>query len=206
MLLKQHFLIFFLVSSIYFLNDFLFIAFKSWQSWLAIDYISRILSLLIVLFFVPKKFFYLNKTTTSDVVFYSFILTIFGTAIIHLIDKNLYGFFEFSHFIKFPKIENEFFNYFDLYIGLILVAISEEIIFRGYFFALFKNRLTNQNIIFFSSLFFALIHWGSGLDAVIGAFLWGVLAMVILLRTNSIIPTIIAHYFTNLILFSDILD
>ena len=71
---------------------------------------------------------------------------------------------------------------------------------------MFKDRISSKKLIIYSSLFFAFIHWGSGVDAMIGAFLWGAIAMYVLIRTGSAIPGIIAHYFTNLLLFSSALD
>ena len=49
-----------------------------------------------------------------------------------------------------------------------------------------------------SALLFGLIHWSTGLHAVISAALWG-LPMVAMIRTGSVVPAMISLYVTDLV-------
>lgn len=58
--------------------------------------------------------------------------------------------------------------WFDLTVGLILVSISEEFVFRGVAYAALKrHNLSNVAIILVSSILFGLIHLGDGLSGII---------------------------------------
>ena len=115
----------------------------------------------------------------------------------------------------------------DVTVGVALVGVSEEIMFRslalrailamvpsigrersqppGPPMSVFEiGRKGKVIVVVASSLVFGIIHWGSGVHAIISATTWGILPMVALIRTGSIWPAVIAHYATDLVAFSGI--
>ncbi len=87
---------------------------------------------------------------------------------------------------------------FDLSVGLLLVAFSEEILFRGFMKSLLEKVWGNTLfIIVVSGIIFGLAHWPSGLGRVVYAGLGGMVMMAIYLSSKSLWPTTIAHYLIN---------
>lgn len=83
----------------------------------------------------------------------------------------------------------------DMTFGLALVAVSEEMIFRGLALAALRKPADNTfAILVASSLVFALIHWSTGFKNIIDCFVYGLLFMVATMRTKSIVPAAIVHF------------
>ena len=127
------------------------------------------------------------------------LLTVSGI----LIDQVGWRFLEeilpHTELASMPKIKNSFMNIFDLTFGVALVALSEEAVFRGYFFSALHHRLSPRALVGLSAVLFGMIHWSQGLHAVVSTALWGILPMVCMVRTGSIIPGLIAHYSTDVV-------
>lgn len=95
---------------------------------------------------------------------------------------------------------------FDLTVGLILVAITEELVFRKYLRRTLEFlRCSQTSVIWVSSILFGLIHWEAGSASVINAAFFGMLAMLAYYRTNQLWPCILAHYIVNFVVFAKIL-
>lgn len=105
-------------------------------------------------------------------------------------------------YYSFPFIETTWLRVLDLTLGLMLVAVSEELIARVLFYDV-MSQFTKKAalIVVVSALVFALAHWGMGWGAVAGAFFTGILLMMLYLRTGSFLPGVIVHYVENLIIF-----
>src|SRR5437773_12292199 len=104
-----------------------------------------------------------------------------------------------------PAITNPMVNQVDLHLGLALVALVEEMIFRGLYFTVLGQYLSRTVWVFaLSSLSFGLIHWSLGLAAIIHTGLIGAIFMVCMWRTKSVLPTIIAHFCVNYAAFSGV--
>jgi CAAX protease family protein len=102
-----------------------------------------------------------------------------------------------------PFIPNPFLRTFDLTLGLLLVAVSEEYVFRGLLMALLERlRLNTPMVIVTSAMVFALIHLTSGLDVTLNAFLAGLLYGVAYWQTRRLSVCIVSHYLTDLYVFS----
>jgi hypothetical protein len=105
----------------------------------------------------------------------------------------------FGHFISFS-----FSNASNLLIPILLfliVAISEEVFFRGYVLNILKNSLGSSLGIFFSSLLFALVHIFNenvGLVGLINIFLFGIIAALLYTRSNNLSAPIGLHFTWNL--------
>lgn len=95
--------------------------------------------------------------------------------------------------------------WFDLTIGLALVAVSEEFVFRSIACDVLKRfQFSERMIILFSSILFAATHLSTGLPTTFAAMATGATFMFVYLRTRSLWPTLTAHYFINLWYFTDL--
>jgi len=188
------------------LNDFAYMKAETAQQWLAIDYTSKFLALAFVLL-IPSfrkgiaPFFALGRPSAGTIV-----LTVIATAII----SNSYFFvkapldevFQSTKLFDYPEIESKPLYYFDLGFGLALNAVSEEVAARGVFRHVVERYTSNKwFLVIVSSLAFALLHWSTGIGNSANAFVAGVILMLLYLRTNSLWPPIVAHYFANVFLF-----
>ena len=192
------------LSSIYLLNDFLFMRTTSYGEWLAVDYGSRFLAIGIILCLLKQKIslpaeFGLKRIPLRQGLLWMLLLTLTGV----LIDQAGWRFFEKilpnTQLTVMPKIDSPLVKTFDLTFGIALVAVSEEIVFRGYCYSALHGRMNPKLIVPVSALLFGLIHWSVGLHAIISTALWGILPMVAMIRTGSVIPAMIAHYITDLV-------
>ncbi|MSO53947.1 MAG: CPBP family intramembrane metalloprotease [Rhodospirillales bacterium] len=57
-------------------------------------------------------------------------------------------------------------------------------------------------ILIASSFAFGLIHWSHGVASIADAFIAGLLLMIVVRRTRSLLPAIGAHYAIDLVLFA----
>ncbi|MCW8915046.1 MAG: CPBP family intramembrane metalloprotease [Magnetovibrio sp.] len=120
----------------------------------------------------------------------------------------------FDHYIgeplveKFPSLEwgigtfdgydSDNLRLFDLSIGLIVVAVSEELVSRSVVRNIYERYWSSQfGLVFVSALLFALIHWGGGPTGMLMPFFAGVILMIVFIRTGSLLPGIAAHYAIN---------
>jgi membrane protease YdiL (CAAX protease family) len=193
-----------ILSSIFLLNDFLFLTAKSYGAWLLIDYGSRLLALGIVLALVRRKISRAAEFGLTGIPFQSgllwlLLLTVTGLVIDQVGWRFLEQLLPDTRLASMPKIENSFVNIFDLTFGVALVAASEEAVFRGYFYSALRDRLPPRALVALSAILFGMIHWSQGLHAVVSTALWGILPMVSMVRTGSIIPAMMAHYITDLV-------
>ncbi len=99
---------------------------------------------------------------------------------------------------RFPHLDDPVARAIDLSFGLALTAVAEELVFRKLALNLFVDRLGSAGTLWFSSVLFGLIHWSSGLGPIVGGALIGAVFMLLLRKTNSVIPAIGAHYLVNL--------
>lgn len=77
----------------------------------------------------------------------------------------------------------------------LLVPVCEEVFFRGYFYAVLKETGV-RGAALISALFFALVH---GVDTAFASrFLMGLLLCALMLRTKSILATLLVHAAYNL--------
>jgi hypothetical protein len=192
------------LSAIFLLNDLLFLMAKSYGAWLLIDYGSRLLALGAVLALVLRKMSRPAEFGLTGIPFRSgLVWLLLLTAAGLLIDQAGWRYLEQllpdTQLAAMPKIKDPFVNVFDLTFGLALVAVSEEVVFRGYCYSALHGRLSFLPLVALSAVLFGMIHWSQGLHAVATTALWGVLPMVSMARTGSIIPAAIAHYITDLV-------
>jgi len=203
-------LILLVLSALFLLNDFLLIPAKDFVSWVAIDYVTRITAIAVIIVVIRRNVsspseFGLKWIGMRQLFIWSLVLTVTGI----LIDQVVWRYFKTilpdTQMMSFPQTRNKILNAFDLSVGVALVSISEELVFRGYFFSVARNYLQSTTAIVLLSLpLFGLIHWSVGCHATVTTALWGVLPMVMVARTGSIYPAIIAHFLTDVVSLSSI--
>lgn len=194
---------------LFLLNDIPLIYAHTYISWLLIDYSVRLLALFIIFYLIKHKIsvsseFGLIKIGIKQFILWSIVLSVTGVMIdqigYKLIEKILPKF----QIMSYLKVENTLIKVFDLTAGLLLVSVTEELIFRGYYFSVLRSYTKSPFIIIStSSLMFGLIHWSLGLHGIIVAAMWGILPMIAMWKTGSVYPAIIAHYVTDFVSFVD---
>lgn len=170
----------------------------------ALDYLVRIIVIGMIVFSGGFRF----KLPTRLNWLWLSSLAILATAI-DLILFRLYQFFYEpipilgEAIFEFPPIADAWFYAFDLSAGLILVALSEELVFRFLFVKAFPASRVMQYAL--SCIAFGLFHAPQGLLLVITAALSGLIAMALYRTTRTLAAPVLSHYLVNLIIFSDVL-
>lgn len=102
----------------------------------------------------------------------------------------------------YPALDMGALKVFDLTVGLLLVAVSEELVCRALACDVFRRLTTNRALVaMLSSLLFGLVHWGGGLGGVASGAVAGLLLTGLYFASGSLVPAIAAHYAVDLILF-----
>ena len=101
---------------------------------------------------------------------------------------------------EMPEITSPLWRWTDLTIGLLMVGIFEELVFRGYLYT-FITRYTRSPwmIIGFSAIAFGFIHWSGGLHMVILTAVAGAVFMLLYLQTRSLPAIMLAHFAVDFI-------
>ena len=193
--------------SFFYVNDFLFMPVRNYLEWLSVDYTVRIAAIAVILYVIKKNLstpqeFGLVKIGLKQGLIWSVLLSVVGVAIDQWgagFLKNLSPIFRPA---TFPTITNPYVKIFDLTAGIALVSVTEELIFRGYFYTVLKDVMKNPGVmIAVSSILFGLSHWSGGLNIIITATLWAVLPMYVMRRTGSVVPALVAHFVTDFVAF-----
>jgi membrane protease YdiL (CAAX protease family) len=193
----------------FYANDLADIYVQDWRIWLMIDYTAvKLLPLLVLAWLIqtdkitPAQ---LGVSGVSPLVFAAVLYAalLFGT----FIDQNailLIGRIAgHPRLGGMPEIASPFFRRLDLTIGLMMVAVCEELVFRGYLLAALR-RFTRDPlvIVLVSAVAFGLIHWSGGMHRVVATGLIGAIFMMLYIRCRSVHPLIVAHFLINFIDFS----
>lgn len=110
---------------------------------------------------------------------------------------------DYLAFFRFSYLENIALRSFDLAVGLFLVALSEEIIFRKFALIVLRFHFSkNIHAILVSAIIFSFAHWGGGVWQVALTFVYGLLAMHAYLKIGRLMPLILAHWLCNFLVFS----
>lgn len=192
---------------LFMINDITFFFIIDPFAWILTDYAFRILVLLALAAPILKKETDLRslgfkRLDFAPLVLWTLVLTLLNAFPITYLMDILRNTYPGQSLIHFPEINNKFLKYFDLSFGLILVAFSEEVLFRGYYVVLLKKYLkSNAAVMIISSVCFGLIHWGLGWIDVIETSSWGLIVIYSVYRSGSIYPAILSHFFINFIFF-----
>ncbi len=184
----------------YFFNKLIYIEVPGYPVFVFTDYACRIFSLALLYLLLRCEPPSLPISWRFDVPSTKELLTaVIGT--ITLIGANVVS----ATFIRylnahgwpatsFPLPTNAALQYFDGTVGMVLVGLSEEVVFRFYLINLLLLRgLPTTTAIIVSTLIFGGSHWSYGGGIVVFATFAGlVLSMIFLSKRNLIVP-VIAH-------------
>ncbi len=190
----------------FYLNDFSNIYVTDWRLWIFIDYTSvKLFPFLIVLWLISTKrmrspeFGLIPQTAISFVTVF-----LIGTLAVIFILQNGYlilnGFPGYPRLGKMPEITSPLWLWIDLTIGLLMVGVFEELVFRGYL-CTFISRYTRRPwmIVGVSAVAFGFIHWSGGLHMVMLTAAAGAVFMLLYLQTRSLPAIILAHFAVDFI-------
>ena len=192
----------------FFLNDFYFFYLEENAELVALlDNIQRILILLLCYLLFGKSGLRFSSSLAPkeqrdkflDCLIFPVLIAIF-----YLVIHSIFNFLspeEWKEGFRFARISNPIYRWLDLTFGLVLVSISEELVFRrhvySYFASLIKVDLV-ANII--QALLFGFMHWGSGVNSVILGCLFGFIAGVFYDQKKYLLPVIILHTIVNFVI------
>ena len=187
----------------FFLNDFVFLQTKTALAWLAADYGSKLLALGIVFGVAPIRRALSGTLALKRPAWETAILALLAWAFIVGVDHFFRAVVpievEAMALFKYPKLASPVLYWTDVTYGLLLTAISEELVFRGVFAGLLARYFTGEAALALASaVLFASVHWSHGLTAMIVAFLAGLALMALYRRTGSLLPAMAAHYLVDL--------
>lgn len=196
----------------FYLNDFANIFISSWSPWLAIDYLfAKAYPLLGIAYLVKTKrvtWPQVGLLGQKSIPFVTVFLMGTLSVLFVLENAGLVTRFVSGHTAlgRIPTITNPFWFTFDLYAGLFMVAVVEELIFRG-FFCLVLEKYTQNTflIVIISALAFGLIHWSAGFTDVTAAFLAGLIYMALYIQTRSLPAIVLSHFVVDLVSFSGLI-
>jgi membrane protease YdiL (CAAX protease family) len=170
--------------------------------WLAIDYGARFISLIgVVLGFKSG----LIRSLESRSGWLGSVLVFLAVLFAALAEQTivypvLRAHLDYFRLASIPQITSIAVRTVDLTFGLLLVASSEELVFRRLLFSAFRSKKA-LHVIVLSALVFALIHLTSGISDLINAFVLGVLLGIAFWYTRRISVCLVAHYLVDLKVF-----
>jgi membrane protease YdiL (CAAX protease family) len=196
----------------FYINDFSSIFIQDWRWWLGIDYVLvKLVPLAGAAWLIRTGQFSCQELGFRPQRVMTFIPWTIGlTMVCTLIDQNVYtltsGMPGYPPLGGMPAITSPFWNWIDLTLGLALVGLCEELVFRGYLHTIFRQMaLSPGMIIVMSSTAFGLAHWCLGLPSVLITGLIGALLMIAYMRTGSLYAMMLAHFLVNFIDFSGVI-
>jgi membrane protease YdiL (CAAX protease family) len=187
------------------LNDFAFAALRGSYNIYLLDYAVRIAVITAVCTW-PAARVLANERRCPKHAFLSALLAAVLLPLTQLpgepLDAYIDGLTGLAGWFRFPPISDPVAYWFDLSAGLLLVALSEELVFRK----LARKWLEDLGVgalgtVVLSALIFGMVHWGGGAGQVIVAGLIGAAYMLVYQRFNRLWPLVIAHWIQNFIAF-----
>lgn len=101
--------------------------------------------------------------------------------------------------VNFPLPDHLGLMIFDYTLGLILVALSEEFVFRrGFLEKSQESDWSVAKLYVLSSLIFGFIHIPQGLASFTTAIIWGGILMYFYLKTRTVLFTVLMHLAVNM--------
>jgi uncharacterized protein len=193
----------------FFLNDLANIWVADYAAWTALDYLSRGLPLAGAAWLLrsgrlgradlglaPAPAPVLLAHALAQCLFAALMIRFGDAAIAWLLPKMALG--------GYPEpARGSALFYFDLYLGLFIVAVSEEVVFRGLALTVLRPLFQGRALPAFaaSALLFALAHWSGGPRQMLSALVFGLAFAATPWRTGSILPVVAAHYLADLMDF-----
>ncbi len=196
---------FVLAYGVFFLNDVLFIRSSDWQTYLAVDYGSRVLAFALLLVPRAPRAVVLQREPRRVGFGQAILLVLACVAWERFLAAGvlpelglIFGNGRLANFPALPPGIKQL----DLLLGVLLVAVSEEVLSRRVAKAVLRDLLRNEfQVIVVSALLFAAMHWSQGIPNLVYVFLIGIVLMAVYLRVGALWPLIVAHYIIDVIAF-----
>jgi membrane protease YdiL (CAAX protease family) len=172
--------------------------------WLLADYAGRIAAVAVI-FILPAGRWCLRQRDDLKVGTLEAGLWIVGIALLFRlapIDNYLFSAFPQLPLGNYPAPKGVLYA-FDITLGLALVALHEELVFRKLGAQVFAALGWGAwRTILVTSLLFGLYHWWRAPAGMIAAGLYGIVAMICYRRTGSLWPVGFAHYLVDYFAFA----
>jgi uncharacterized protein len=171
--------------------------------WLTIDYVARCISLLGVMLAFQSGVIEPLKCRAGWFVSVVVLAGLLSaelaqqTFIFPILRDNL----NYLRLSSMPRITDVNVRAADLVFGLLLVAVSEELVFRRLMFSMLGSKKF-LSVTLLSALIFALVHLTSGIADAVNAFVDGVLVGSAFWITRRVSVCIVSHYVMDFIIFS----
>lgn len=191
----------------FYLNDLANIVVDEAGLWLLQDYLVRLAVLTGVWILarrgrLPTANWWTRGTTWRKSLAWTVAAVAGGLLLIPGPGRQLVELFPETRLGSIPAIPPGWMHVMDLSVGLALVALSEEVVFRGFLqarlAAFFRSETTG---LLAAAVLFGLIHWSSGVGSVLQTTLVGAMFGLCVARGKSLIPVILAHYLVDLLVF-----
>lgn len=188
--------------ALFFLNDFGFAALQTRPlPFYLFDYAVRIVVLIGILKTTAREQRLWNPPQLKAGVLWSLALIFLGILQTTTLDPRIpeWG----PHLFTFPAPPSPAFRIWDLSIGILLVALSEETLFRGVLLHRLQNKTHLKYLARFliQTLLFAGMHWGLGIKNVATSWIWSIAPTLSVASTGSIWPAVAGHFITDVVAF-----
>lgn len=176
--------------------------------WIACDYGGRIIALT-VLAAVPAArdvaFSHQEiRIPWWEVVLWIIGLVAFDSVVDHGISDHVNAMFPGTQIGQYPSAHGWLFLI-DTFLGLALVAYSEEVIFRRCAFEVLNGLVDDKSAtVVITAALFASYHWWTGAGNIVATMLFGVVAMLLYRRAGALLPVVLAHYLCDVFNFSGV--
>lgn len=192
-------------------NDLANIFVRDFAVWLIVDYATKAVPLVVLAVCMHKRLLAKTDLGLTPVAPGRFLLHFLVlAAVATALDQWAYGpitaLIPGTRLGSIPFQDSGILYWYDLLAGLALVALVEELVFRGLALnALARLGWSRGAQLAVTGLVFGCIHWSSGIPAIIVTGAIGTLFMLSVMRTGSIWPPMAAHFVVNFVDFSGIL-
>lgn len=197
---------FLLLATPFFLNDIGFIALKGTYGVYLIDYVTRGIVLVGCLIWPLSRAIAREPLKSHPRVEFMtlavLVLPVVGRLFYNFVEVPLINWFGWTGLFQFHHITDPTLYWLDLSLGLFVVALSEELIFRKFALSwLLSANKSKMQIVIISAGVFSLIHWGNGFGRLAYTFLFGLVYMAAYLKLKRLWPFVLAHWIEDFVAF-----
>src|SRR5260370_8907625 len=173
--------------------------------WLAVDYLARCISLVGVVLGFHSGFLVRSNPRVGVAASLVVLLVLVAAELAEQLAfyPVLHDYFRILDLSSIPVIPDALIRAADPLLGLLVVALSEELVFRRFLFAVIERwSQKGFTVILISSTIFAFIHLTSGVADTLNAFVHGVLLGAAFWKTRRVSVCIASHYLVDLWTFA----
>jgi membrane protease YdiL (CAAX protease family) len=192
----------------FYLNDAANIFIWNPVQWIALDLAVRI-AILTLAFAVVRKFSIWNELFARPRVgaarTTAWLLTTTVTVMMIVVGpgRSLAELWPETQAASLPVISAPGWRVVDLSLGLALVALSEEVVFRGIVLPTFVDGFRSRALaVVLQAALFGAAHWSLGAGAILQTSLAGLALGICTLGCRNLLPAIVAHYVVDLVAFA----